>query len=354
MLFAGSRSRMPLMKRLDSLRAELLGDLDGLVDGDLGRDVGLPQELVARARRRMLRSTTAIRSRSQCSAYCGDQLVDLAPGAAWCRARAPRRSSRASGSTGCRAQNSSSCGAGSPSPVHVELVEELERDLPGLSRRLVPLRRRPPSDASAWRARTRPSRAPPRAASSPRLPTAPPARSHACSSVSAVITPKRRRARPCRAPTSLDARPPPARPRTRSAGVAPLITQPTQTIAGEAPGRAPGARAACGSSNEPGTQCTSTDRVRARRARRAPRTAPSTQALADLLVEAGGHDGEARRRGPRPRGAGGATRGATGHGQSGSEVKQVAQLVPLGLEVVAVRVGWPAPRGARRSTTWRP
>ena len=78
--------------------------------------------------------------------------------------------------------------------LHVELVQELQRHLAGLAapaHRGYPLRdadRRPPR---VWVARTNSAISmEASAASSPRLPTAPPARSHACSSVSAVITPK--------------------------------------------------------------------------------------------------------------------------------------------------------------------
>ena len=125
--------------------------------------------------------------------------------------------------------------------LHVELVEELQRDLarlPALAHQRYLRRdvdRRPraartnsaiSSDASA--------------ASSPRLPTAPPARSHACSSVSAVMTPKLMgtpvASAACVMPWAA------AADTYSKCGVSPLMTTPTQTMPANRPVAREGAR----------------------------------------------------------------------------------------------------------------
>ena len=112
-------------------------------------------------------------------------------------------------------------------------------------------------------------------------------------------------------------------PATKSKwGVSPLITHPTQTIACDSARVRARQAAAWGSSKEPGTQCTSTASSGSP-AEDSARQGAGQQALADALVEARRHDGEAGIGTPglepiTPEG----TRGATGHDQSGSEVSK--------------------------------
>src|SRR5689334_19148087 len=170
--------------------AELLRHLEGLVDRHLRGHAGAPQQLED-----ALPEDVAIDHRHALElpvlGVARDQLVDLALvhlGAPHQRLRALAR---------LRIDRV-------PPPelvemrlgillaLHVQLVEQLERQLAGLA---AAHQRFPRRGARAARV---PRRArchaaissAASAASSPRLPTAPPARSHACSSVSAVITPK--------------------------------------------------------------------------------------------------------------------------------------------------------------------
>ena len=65
--------------------------------------------------RRMFRSTTAIRSSSQFSAYC-EMSSSIFGSWSLVPRTSPSANSRTSGSTGCRDQNSARCGSGLPSP----------------------------------------------------------------------------------------------------------------------------------------------------------------------------------------------------------------------------------------------
>ena len=101
--------------------------------------------------------------------------------------------SRASGSTGWRDQNSSKCGSGLPSPWTSSWYRSWSASSRAFRRRPISARpfRAPEPPTARWVARTNSAISmAASAASSPRLPTAPPARSQACSSVSAVMTPK--------------------------------------------------------------------------------------------------------------------------------------------------------------------
>src|SRR5262245_23028787 len=170
------------------------------------------------------------------------------------------------------------------------------------------------------------------AASSPRLPTSPPARAHACSSVSAVITPKVVGtpvvSATCRIPAAA------SRATCSKWGVWPLMTTPTHTIPEYRPLVARWF-AACGSSNDPGTQWTSIASGPSRAARSACR-APATSRWvmrslkrAATIANLNGPVLPAARRyfGARP-----AISVRKGR-------KEVPELVALGTEVLPVRLG---------------
>src|SRR6266436_682780 len=176
--------------------AELLRHLEGLVDRHLRGDAGSPQQLED-----ALAEDVAVDDRHPLELpvlrVATDQLVDLGLvhlGAAHERLRelARLRVHRVP------APELVEMRLGILLALHVELVEQLQRELAGLasaSHQRFPraLRPRPAlgSRGAPRRARSHAAiSSAASAASSPRLPTAPPARSHACSSVSAVITPK--------------------------------------------------------------------------------------------------------------------------------------------------------------------
>ena len=332
-------------------RPELLGDLDGLVDGRPWAARRAASSSSYTARRRMLRSTTAMRSRSQCSAYCAMSWSILP----WC-CLVPRTSDvgeragvgvdrmprpelvlvrhRIAGARGGRAGRGTA--ARPPEPLRrlpitrrrtrrralVERAHErrhLERGLGGL---LAPV-----ADVAA--------RALPRLLLGERGDHAE-GRGHAGVERDALDAGRRlpghevevRRLALDHAAHADD------RPRSGRS----------------APGAPRGLRQL-----ERARHPVHVDRARpAHRRRPARRSAPDEQPLGDALVEAGGHDREAR-----PSGRLGRSRwrtwGATGHAQSGSEVSRVAELVALRTQVLAVLAdspalqAAPAPRPAGRS-----
>src|SRR5262245_46245657 len=172
---------------------ELLGDLDGLVDDDLGRGVGAPAELVDREAQ-----DVAVDDRHAVEVpvfgEAGDGLVDA-------RSRRHRPAYELVGKLarlaveGMKAPELVGLGRGIGLTLQVQLIQKLQGDLPGFAPPTARATHRRFRAASRGLAgRRRPARAAARdvptnsaissaasAASAPRLPTAPPARAHACS-----------------------------------------------------------------------------------------------------------------------------------------------------------------------------
>src|SRR6185369_1298063 len=216
------------------LRAEFLGDLDRLVDDDLRGGFAHPEELED-----ALPEDVPVDHRHPVElpvlGVLRDELVDLRlvqlgaadePLGELARVRIDRMPR----------PELAEVRLGIALALHVELIQELERHLAGLPApaHAYPLRdadRRPPR---VWVARTNSAISmEASAASSPRLPTEPPARSQACSSVSAVMTPKLMGTPVASAAWVI---PWAAAADTYSkCGVAPLMTTPTQTIAANRP-----------------------------------------------------------------------------------------------------------------------
>src|SRR6185295_13303102 len=202
--------------------AELLGDLEGLVDRDLGRNLHHPHQL-----EHALAEDIAIHHRHAVEipvlGELRDDLVDLL----LMLLGAPhQRLDEAAHLAVHRVPGPElvQVGLGAGRVLQVELVEQLGRQLarlPALAHqrvRAVPRR--------AWSQPAISSTA--RAASAPRLPTEPPARSQACSSVLAVITPK-----PMGTPVASPAWRMPAavsRETYSKCGVSPRMTTPTQAM----------------------------------------------------------------------------------------------------------------------------
>ena len=191
------RSRIPLMKRLDSWVLNFLATSRASLIATFGGHAG-PSTAARRCPAAGCCGRRPPCARAPSSPRTADdQLVDLGLvhlGAAHerlARTRAPR------GSTGCRARTRRDAARDPPRPARRAgraaggrprgpcggVPISASRGLaarPARGARGIPRRAR--SHAAISSAAS--------AASSPRLPTAPPARSHACSSVSAVITPK--------------------------------------------------------------------------------------------------------------------------------------------------------------------
>src|SRR6185369_14352967 len=217
------------------LRAELLGHLDRLVDHDLRGGFAHPEELED-----ALPEDVPVHHRHPVElpvlGVLRDELVDLRlvqlgaahePLGEFARVRID----------GMPRPELAEVRLGIALALDVELVQELQRHLAGLSapaHRGYPLpdaERRPPRVRVARTNSAISMEA--SAASSPRLPTEPPARSQACSSVSAVMTPKLMGTPVASAAWVI---PWAAAADTYSkCGVAPLMTTPTQTIAANRP-----------------------------------------------------------------------------------------------------------------------
>src|SRR5437667_9088569 len=247
------------------LRAELLRHLERLVDGDLGRHVTGPENLEdafaqdVPVHHRHALELPVLR-------VLGDQLVDLL-----LVELGPAHEGLGEipylDVHGMARRELAEVRPGRALALDVQLVEQLERQLAGLAALAHQRRRFAARPALSSRLQATISSTA-RAASSPRCPTGPPARSHACASVSEVITPK-----PTGTPVSSPTRDSPwaaSAAMYPKCGVLPRITTPTETMPAYRPARA-SAMAACGSSNEPGTQWIST---------RSPGTPPASSAEA--------------------------------------------------------------------------
>src|SRR5688572_27683317 len=183
-LFLVDAIQDPVDEAAGLVGAELLRDLERLVDRHLGRHAGRPAQLEDR-----LPEDVAVHHRHPLELpvlrVALDQLVDLGLVALGPAHEGFGELPRL-GIHRMPHPEVVEVRLGLPLALDVHLVEELERELP----RLAPAAHQRP----AFRPRSERSQpaisSAARAASSPRLPTTPPARSHACSSVSAVITPK--------------------------------------------------------------------------------------------------------------------------------------------------------------------
>ncbi len=173
-------ARDPIQDAVDEparlLGPELLGDLDRLVDGDLGGHLGVPEQLVdGRAQDVAVHGRHALEI--PVLRGLGDEGVDLALVLLGPRRPAPRRR-RASRHRQDAATRTRPRGEPARRPPHVELVEELEGDLarfPTPTHASLLPRPQAPDELGHLQGRPRRFLA--------AIATLPPARAQACSSV---------------------------------------------------------------------------------------------------------------------------------------------------------------------------